>query len=232
MATNGPVTALFVGDSTNYALAGAAQKWGAGNGELDVANATQFGCAVARGGEYRFQRDLRVLEERCDWGSFVPQQVAGRRPEVAVLSSGIWEVVDRRLVGDDRYRDITDPSVARYVLVEFLSMIDALGADGAHVVVLTQPHLQSGLDQGFQDLPESDPVRIDRLNELLAEAVSLRPGVASLIDMRTWLVGTPGGELDAAKRPDGVHFTDEYSAIVIDWLAPQLVAIGRGSAQA
>ena len=30
--------------------------------------------------------------------------LAGNRPDLVVLSSGIWEVVDRRLVDDDRYR--------------------------------------------------------------------------------------------------------------------------------
>ena len=98
------------------------------------------------------------------------------------------------------------------------------------VAVLTQPYMESGLDQGFQDLPESEHARIDRLNELLAEAVSLRPGVARLIDLRGWMAAQPGGELDPASRPDGIHFTDAYSATVASWLGPQLVAIGRGGA--
>ncbi|MDQ2678584.1 MAG: acyltransferase family protein [Actinomycetota bacterium] len=223
------VTALFAGDSATFALAEAATRWGSANGQLAAVNTTQFGCPIARGGDYRFLRDLRSLDARCDWGSFLPPAVAGNRPEVAVVGSGIWEVVDRRLEGDDRYRDLTEPAVARYALIEYVSVIDTLGADGATVVVLNQPHIEPGLDQGYQGLPESDPVRIDRLNELLAEAVSLRPGVATLVDLAGWVGSQPDGT-DAANRPDGIHFTDAFTDRIADWLGPQLVAMGRGEA--
>ena len=229
VAPGGRVTALFAGDSATFAIAEAAGRWARADGQLATVNATQFGCPIARGGDYRFLRDLRSLDARCDWGTFLPPAVAGNRPEVAVVGSGIWEVVDRRLEGDDRYRDLTEPAVARYALIEFLTLIDTLGADGATVVVLNQPHIEPGLDQGYQGLPESDPARIDRLNELLAEAVSLRPGVATLVDLAGWLSSQPDGA-DAANRPDGIHFTDAFTDRIADWLGPQLVAIGRGEA--
>ena len=229
-APGGRVTALFAGDSANFALAEAAGRWGAARGGLTAVNATQFGCPIARGGDYRFLRDMRSLDARCDWGTFLPPAVAGNRPEVAVVGTGIWEVVDRRLEGDDRYRDLTEPAVARYALIEYLSVIDTLGADGATVVVLNQPAIQPGLDQGYQGLPESDPARIDRLNQLLAEAVSLRPGVATLVDLTAWVDGQPDGA-DPANRPDGIHFTDGFTDRIAEWLAPQLVALGRGEVQ-
>lgn len=219
---------LVVGDSVAYGIGGALATWGEGNADARVAPAAKFGCAVARGGSYRFQQDLVTFGPDCDWGIRFPELVAGYRPDVVVLSSGIWEVVDRRLEGDDRFRDLTSPDVARFVLGEFLAAIDTLAADGATVVVLTQPRLQSGLDKGLTDLPESEPARIDRLNELLAEAVGQRPDVARLVDMRGWLAAQPGGELDPVTRPDGIHFTDAFTPTVADWLGPQLLAIARG----
>jgi peptidoglycan/LPS O-acetylase OafA/YrhL len=219
---------LVVGDSVAFTVGFALEDWGAATGRMGVNTAAQFGCAVARGGAYKFQGDVRYFEDRCDWGSTYPELVAGYRPDVVVLSSGIWEVVNRQLVGDSRYRNIGAPDIDRYILGEFLSAIDTLGADGAHVVVLTQPRIESGLDKGYKDLPESDPARIDRLNELLREAVALRPGVATLVDLQGWVAAQPGGELDPAKRPDGIHFSDDYAPQVAEWLGPELIRIARG----
>lgn len=219
---------LVVGDSVAFTMGFALEQWGRSNGEVAVNTSAQFGCAVARGGSYKFQRDLRIFEDRCDWGVQYPELINGFRPDVAVLGSGIWEVVDRRLVGDDRYRHIGAPDIDRYILGEFLSAIDTLGADGAHVVVLTQPRIQSGLDKGETGLPESEPERVDRLNEILAEAVALRPGVATLLDVRGWVAAQPGGEMDPAKRPDGIHFSDEYAPNVAAWMGPEIVRIARG----
>jgi hypothetical protein len=94
--------------------------------------------------------------------------------------------------------------------------------------VLTQPRIESGLDKGYKDLPESDPARIDRLNALLREAVALRPGVATLVDLQGWVAAQPGGEMDPAKRPDGIHFSDDYAPQVAQWLGPELTRIARG----
>jgi peptidoglycan/LPS O-acetylase OafA/YrhL/lysophospholipase L1-like esterase len=219
---------LVVGDSVAFAIGFGLDEWGAATGEMRASTAAQFGCSVARGGDYKFQRENRTLTPNCDWATTYPGLLASYRPDVVVLSSGIWEVVDRRLIGDDRFRQIGSPDIDRYILGEFLAAIDTLGADGAHVAVLNQPHIQSGLDKGETNLPESEPARMDRLNELLAEAVALRPGVATLVDMRGWISAQPGGEMDPAKRPDGIHFSDEYTSTVAKWLGPEVMRIARG----
>ena len=96
------------------------------------------------------------------------------------------------------------------------------------MVLVTQPHIQPGLEQGFQGLPESDPARIDRLNELLRQAASLRPGVVQIVDLQGWLQQQPGGENDAGMRPDGIHFTDEFAPTVGQWLGPEIRRIAEG----
>ena len=219
---------LVVGDSVSFAIGYALDDWGKRNGELRAPTAAQFGCAVARGGNYKFQRETQTFEQRCDWGVEYPELLNDIRPDVVVLGSGIWEVVDRQLPGDDRFRHVGAPDVDRFILGEFLAAIDTLGSDGAHVVVLTQPHIQSGLDKGETNLPESDPARMDRLNELLAEAVALRPGVATLLDLQGWVAATPGGELDPAIRPDGIHFTDDFADEIARWMGPEVMRIARG----
>jgi peptidoglycan/LPS O-acetylase OafA/YrhL len=218
---------LVVGDSVAFNIGYGLSEWADGNREIRVQSAGQLGCPIARGGQYRFLRDLESFGPDCDWAQLFPDWVATTDPEVAVLTSGIWEVVDRRLPGDDRFRNIGDPVVDRYLLAEMLSAIDTLAARGATVVLLTYPHFEAGRDQGYSDLPESDPARVDRLNEIMAEAVSLRPGVAVLVDFQAWLAAQPGGELDPAKRTDGLHFEDAFSVQIGQWLGPQLLELAR-----
>lgn len=213
---------LVVGDSVAYNIGFGLTSWAEANGGPRVHSAGQLGCPIARGGQFRFLLDIDAFEDRCDWAAMFPEWVNSTEPEVVVLASGIWEVVDRRLPGDDRFRHVGEPIVDRYLLAEFLSAIDTLAARGANVVLLTYPHFEAGRDQGYTDLPESDPARVDRLNELLAEAVALRPGVATILDFQAWLASQPGGELDPAKRSDGLHFYDEYAPTIAEWLAPQL----------
>ncbi len=217
---------LVVGDSVAWNVASGLSRWS--GGDVQVANGSKLGCPIARGGSYRFKRDTLEFSAECDWSTFFPELLTGYRPDVVVLSSGIWEVVDRRLPGDDRFRHVGDPGVDRYVLGELLGAIDQLAVDGATVVVLTQPGIRPGLDQGFQDLPEGDPTRMERFNELLAEAVALRPEVARLVDFRSWVTAMPGGEHNAATRADGVHFNEDVLPSIGEWLGPQLRPIVGG----
>ncbi len=221
---------LVVGDSVAFNIGYGLTEWSRGNSGVRVQSAGQLGCPIARGGQYRFLRDLESFGPECDWATQYPEWVASSDPEVVVLTSGIWEVVDRRLPGDDRFRNIGDTVVDRYLLAEMLSAIDTLSARGARVVLLTYPHFEAGRDQGYTGLPESDPARVDRLNEIMAEAVALRPGVATLVDFQAWLAAQPGGELDPAKRDDGLHFRDDYSLLIADWLGPQVAEVARTGA--
>jgi peptidoglycan/LPS O-acetylase OafA/YrhL len=221
------VNVLEVGDSVSFNVGYGLQLWSNAQRGMKVSNAGQLGCPVARGGSYRFLREIEHFAPSCDWATKFPTYVDDSQPDVVVLASGIWEVVDRILPGDDRWRHIGQPDVDHYELAEVLSAIDALGRQGATVVLLTYPHFEAGRDQGFSGLPESDPARVDRLNAILRDAVSRRPGVATLVDLQGWLAQQPGGELDPAKRDDGLHFTDAYVPAIGAWLGPQLAAIAH-----
>ncbi len=219
---------LVVGDSLSYNLGYGLQEWSRNQSGIQVANAGKFGCPIARGGRYRFQRDSASFDPECDWGVSFPTLMAEHRPDVVMLFSSVWQVVDRQLPGDTKYRHMGDELLDRYILSELLNAVDLLASDGATVVLLTSPHIESGREKGYTDLPESDPQRMDRMNEITRQAVELRPGVAKLIDLQTWLASQDGREMDATRRPDGIHFTDAESISIAGWLGPQLVAIGRG----
>lgn len=216
---------LVVGDSVAHSYGYGLERFADSTQRIQVFNAAQFGCPIARGGAFRFQQDIDFFREECDWAQQIPGWLNGFQPDIILLSSSIWEVVDRRFQGDDRFRHVGDPAVDHYLLSEFLSAIDLLGSTGASVQVVTQSHFNAGLDQGFSGLPESDPGRTDRLNQILFEAVSLRPGVASVLDLASWQAAQPGGEINTEFRPDGLHFTDAYSRTIADWLGPESLRV-------
>jgi peptidoglycan/LPS O-acetylase OafA/YrhL len=216
---------LVVGDSVAHSYGYGLERWADSMQQIQVFNAAQFGCPIARGGAFRFQQDIDFFSAECDWAQQIPGWLNRFQPDIVLLSSSIWEVVDRRFLGDDRFRHVGDPAVDHYLLSEFLSAIDLLGSTGASVQVVSQAHFNAGLDQGFSGLPESDPARTDRLNQILLEAVSLRPGVASVLDLASWLAAQPGGDINVEVRPDGLHFTDEYSRIIADWLGPESLRV-------
>jgi peptidoglycan/LPS O-acetylase OafA/YrhL len=221
-----PVPVLVVGDSVALDL-GVGLRDAGGDGGLTVSVGAKLGCPIARGGEYKFMRDVISFEDECDWSGFFPELLDAYDPAVVVLGSGIWEVVDRRLPGDDRLRSVGEPTFDRYFTAELLSAIDALASRGATVVLLTYPLIESGRGQGFSDLPESDPARMARLNELIVEAAALRPGVATVVDFGGWMASQAGGGLDPSIRSDGVHLTAPFIDVAGAWLRPQVEAIGR-----
>lgn len=221
-----PAHVAVVGDSVGYNVGFGLTAWGKGRPDVAVANAAVFGCPITRGGSYRYLRDIATFAD-CDWTTRFSTLIRDQRPDVVVLVTGIWEVVDRRFPDSDRWTQIGDPDVDARILSEVVSAIDLLGSGGANVVVLTYPHFQAGLNRSFTDLPESEPGRVDRLNKLLRTAAAQRPGVARIVDFQAWYAQQPGGEEDAARRPDGVHFADSYAPVIGAWLGPQLVQIAR-----
>ena len=228
VASGGVPRLLLVGDSVAVDVALGMARWGDDHprARVRLESGARAGCPVARGGSYRIKGDVRLLGDDCDWGPRFPQLVAAQRPDVVVVMTGLWEVADRRLPGDDRFRHLGDPGVDRYVLIELLTAIDVLGAQGASVALVLQPHVQVGRADGFQGLPESDPARMDRYNELLREAAALRPGVVHLLDLPGFLAQL--GEDDTAVRPDGVHFSETHSEVVGGWLTGEVRRVAAG----
>jgi hypothetical protein len=88
---------------------------------------------------------------------------------------------------------------------------------------LTSPAVARGKDNAGFDYWGSgaDPARMQRLNELINQLPTLRPGKVHIVDLAGWLAST--GE-DTRLRPDGVHFGGDQSAeVAARWLGPTLL---------
>jgi hypothetical protein len=145
-------------------------------------------------------------------------------PDVAVVLTGRWEVMDRKLAG--QWRPVTDPLVRQYLSGQLDRMIAMLSAGGARVVLCTFPysHRHERPDGGLY--PEDRPDRIDAWNGLIAEAAVRHRGTVTTADLAARM--DPHGQyvrtIDGiGLRSDGLHFTGPaVRRWIAPWLAPQL----------
>ena len=163
------------------------------------------------------------------------------RVDAAVVLYGPREVADRLLPGEDSWHHVGEPEIDAYLRDEIQAMVDVLAAEGLAVVWLTSPYVAT--DREHPEMlpgphPESEPARMDRLNEIIREVAADEPAMR-VVDLQGYLESLPGGSLDATfgaddepMRPDGVHLTKDASAHVADaWLGDQVVEAARDAGQ-
>ncbi|MGB2756180.1 MAG: acyltransferase family protein [Acidimicrobiia bacterium] len=224
---SGPVRIAIFGDSVAYGMAYGLQLWNATAEAAILNNWGRFHCPIARGGRIRFEAAEETFEEGCDWAPILPGNVRASDPHVVAIMSGAWDLTDRLLPGDTKWRGPGDPVFDNYFIREMTALVDMLGARGARVVILTHHHVDIGRNLGFRNLPESNPARVDRLNEMYKAVAAGRSGFATVIDLQHWISGLPKGEKSETYLADGLHLRDEMSYAVAQWLGPALVAVAN-----
>jgi peptidoglycan/LPS O-acetylase OafA/YrhL len=219
----GPVQVAVFGDATAARIAEALAGL-AGERPLEIATAVNDACGLARGGARQGRNGPEPLPEPCnEWEQLVYLTLVGSPTDVAVVHTGVWDVTDRQLEGDDTWRAPGDPFYDEYLRNELAAYTDALQRNGArNVVWLLTPHVDWG-----DDSSTSDPTRIDRLNELILEVAATRQFVI-VLDYAAFSRDWEGGELDEQRRPDGVTPTPAAATEIADWLSDRLVQVARG----
>jgi hypothetical protein len=229
----------FYGDSTAVRLAVAFDNWARYESDPTVPavrGVAELGCGLMRQGAMRYQGRVVNRPQKCkpreeNWARTLERH----EPDLIVVSYGPWEVPDRKLPGQKRWRALGDEAVDAYLRRELRGALDLLTRNGALVVWLTHPTIATRV-RGTGKPPrepfsESDPARMARLNELILEAAERDPENVKVLDLQAYMRGLPGGEMDTSYRRDGVHLTPEGSARVVqDWLAAELLRVYRGEA--
>ena len=222
------------GDSTMLETGMGLSSWGKQTEDLVLPGIVGdlLGCGVTRGGERRSKGRSTVAPEGCDdWPETIPSTVSSIREqfgrlEFAIVQTGPWDVADRRLEGDDEWRAPGDPVYDDYLYRELAAATDLFVDQGLVVVWLLAPHVEVGRNEEPPPDPpyaESDPERMDRLNEIIQRIADERQSVVT-VDLGEYMRGLPDGEMDPRLRPDGVHFTAETATEVADWLGPEVLA--------
>jgi hypothetical protein len=210
VAAFGDSTGLVVGSGINLAAAST-------GGVEEVTGGAWVGCGLGIGGLYR-STQVRTYQgstsAACNaWPTTYARVIEQNRPDLAVVLDAPWDVMDRKLIGDTRWRSFGDPVYDHWFLQEMLRAVDVLSAHGATVVWLTSPYVSN------------IPSRVDRLNELIEELPHMRKGKVYVLDLARYLRHL--GD-DKVLRPDGIHLSGPASVQVAhDWLIPNLVSIWR-----
>ena len=207
-----PVRVLVLGDSTARGLANGLIA--TGRQDLQVWDRSVLSCSV--GGE--------VGSTECpDWRSTWRAAVGSTRPDVVVLMMIPLADLDGVDVSAERFESEAEAQRRVDVLMEAMEIA---GSSGATVAWARAPHiaLPNGLYYCKGKRTESicDPAWIELWNQA-ADTATVFTG-SKVIDTPAWAQPRPQPLVD---RPDGVHFTGQALAELANWVAPQLVAMGR-----
>lgn len=218
-----PRVAVF-GDSTALLFLPGLIGWGEITGGIDLAGGfTQSGCGLGRGGERDWlDQGVEPVPEGCAFDTAWIEPLATAQPDIAVVEIGVWDLVARRLPGDDRWRRIGDPVYDEFLRQEVRAANELLlGTAERAVWVLQPPPVASTRepdDPIFDELP--------RWNELLVDELGDHPDVG-FVDLADWLASLPEGTESLRLRPDGTHFTRLTSVELATWLAPAILEAAR-----
>jgi hypothetical protein len=212
VAAFGDSTGLVVGSGINLAAATT-------GGVEEVTGGAWVGCGLGIGGTYQSTQkaDLNGRPTAaCDaWPTTYAKRINQYSPDLAVVLDAPWDVMDRKIPGDNQWRSFGDPVYDKWFQTEMLRAVDILSAKGARVVWLTSPQVSN------------IPSRVDRLNQLIKQLPKLRPGQVTVLDFAGYLAKTD--PTDSLRSNDHIHLNPDASVEVAKtWIIPELEKIWKG----
>ena len=229
LAEAGPITAasapvqerlLLLGDSTAVVMSTGqpvSARW-------HTEAFARLGCSTTRGA---------TIDTGSSRGTDHPDECAGWRdewalsrdivdPDVAVVMTGAWEVLDH-VVDDQTYRFPSD---------EWTVVVRAAVADAARVArgtdvdvyLTTLPCMQQSGNSDFSALARNDVDRVNAFNTIVYEEASRSVDVEVLpLDELLCPFGAPLTGADGRNiRYDGVHLTPEGVTLTWNWILDEL----------
>lgn len=223
-AAPGALRVAVVGDSLANVIGKGLLAWEADGALVVVENFARPGCGIARGA-WPTKRGRQTAH--CDdWDVALRPQIERFAPDLVVVSTAGWDLLERELPQWGGVRVIGDPDFDRWLLDQYEAALGIFTRDGARVVWLTTPCFESrkGRTTGV-----FDPRRSRRLNQLIARLTNEHPTRMTLVDLDSEIC--PNGEFTNSLhgiedfRPDGIHFSEHGARWVGKWLGEQLVEL-------
>lgn len=231
--SNRPLRVLVVGDSVSVQLGEALSTWSAAHpGKIIVYSKAHLGCIVARyGNKLTADGDLGTVGDVCNaWDDPVPVErladpeviswvtaVPAFRPDVVIAHITPWDVTDRQVpsLGPD-FTHIGNADFDAYATSEYRLATQVLTSTGAQMIWLNGAHLNREIK------PQNDPARIDRLNQLVAEATQ---GLNVRFADFPGFIGPVGSARETQIRRDGVHLSDKGEVEAADWITHDVLGV-------
>ncbi len=222
-ALSRPMRVVVAGDSTAEATGLGLAQWAIENPPLaQVSILAEKGCGFVRGGEFMVQ-EWTAVDPRCDrWvETGLAEQVRGLAPDVVMLLTTSWDVLDRRWAADESLSPV-DPAYARRIHDDFAIITQRLLDAGAARVVWVREPIPNVFWWSSGQTQE-DPARHEILYQAMDEIAAASGGTVTVVDLPTWL-DEQQLTTDRDARPDGVHWSPDSSArIARDFLGEQLL---------
>jgi peptidoglycan/LPS O-acetylase OafA/YrhL/lysophospholipase L1-like esterase len=222
--TNRPVRILVLGDSTAKATGGGLARWAAALPDAaQVAIEGQAGCGFVQGGTRVFPQGDQEISPDCARyvDEVIPAKVAELQPDVVVLQTTAWDVINQRFEGTGPQAP-TDAEYGRRVRRDFAAVTSTVLEAGApQVVWIAEPTV----DPVWNPVPspQEEPARHAVLHRAMADQAAEHPDQVSVAPL-AWWVDRAGMAEDRDFRPDGVHLSAPAAEQVAgDWLGPLLV---------
>jgi hypothetical protein len=211
----------LVGDSLAGALPPGIETWNAEHTDRQFRVHTHItdDCPMSAPGPVRLGGATIGEQTACvGWEPRLPELLDAADADAVVVVGGLGELGDRQI--DRDWRHIGDPLYDAWLVDELDGLADTLASADVPVLWATYPHVRVPGDDGdWTSVPENDPQRVDRLNELIQRTVAGRDGF-QVIDLVAAAQEFPrGGEFSADYRQDGVTLTQTGSDRVGAWLA-------------
>jgi hypothetical protein len=132
---------------------------------------------------------------------------------------------------DGQWRHLGDPVFDEWLAPQVGEIVDLLAAEDTPVFwsEATEVRIARANDPSshWQDFPDNDPARVDRLNEIMKGQLEGRDNF-HLLPTNDWLESLPGGEFNPDYRADGVHYTQLGADEFAKWVVPQVFAANQG----
>lgn len=220
------------GDSTAFELSGMLRFWGGAYGFTYVGGRPEIGCSLIDRGTVRTWMGEHNLREKCaGWVPSWEEDIAEHKPDLALVLVGPWEVRDRRLPGHSRFRAMGDPIFDAEFRIAVEQVLRLMRKHGVKVAWLTFPRLQFAAvrhgEEHQSEIDASNPARIRRMNEILAQVAAEHPDQMRIIDFAAHLEQRPESVLDPDLRPDGVHFGRGFRNPLAKWITEELDRVAR-----
>ena len=160
-----------------------------------------------------------------DWPPDLARCRRRGHPDVALVLVGRWETMDRFL--DGRWTHVGDPEFDAHLRSELDLAIGVAGAQGAHVLLATEPYNRRWEQLDGSRAPGGRAAARDRLEPAAAQCREPPSARDRRIEFGERV--SPGGRFTWTAggyqvRSDGLHLTPSgVQGWIAPWLLPQLV---------
>lgn len=212
---------LIIGDSAASTFGPGVQSWSSYLGLAEVYSYGWLACPITIGGEIRWNDGIVApIPERCDDLDARRRDLAEVDPDLVVIYSGLWEIVDRRLPGSDDWVHVGQPVMDAEIERQLGELTDLILDDGRRVLWMLQPPVRNSIYAQLPGpLPEEDPARMARLNEIISSIAAARDDVWTL-DVPAVFTDLYGDPLALDNRTDGFHWSQAGAERDGSWMAP------------